>query len=268
MNTIARSSSSRYTTASSAGSSPTSKSSASAGTSPASSVSSRAAEYFAAHPPARASVEPDRLHGDTVRKDIPPENRRLPSERSSPFSLPLTRGRRPSAAALTSRDAPIHRLATMKSALVTGGSSGIGLAIARALREDGYELTLAARRPEPLEAAAAELDALAVPANLGDADECVRVVAAHAERHGGMDVLVNCAGIGIGGSFAEQETKKIDIQLDVNLRATLVITRESLPLLRAAGRSSRSPRSPGRFRRPDSPSTERRKRRSSRGRHR
>ena len=120
----------------------------------------------------------------------------------------------------------------MKSALVTGGSSGIGLAIARALRTDGYELTLAARRPEPLEAAAAELDALAVPANLGDADECVRVVAAHAERHGGMDVLVNCAGIGIGGSFAEQETKKIDLQLDVNLRATLMITRESLPLLR------------------------------------
>jgi NAD(P)-dependent dehydrogenase (short-subunit alcohol dehydrogenase family) len=120
----------------------------------------------------------------------------------------------------------------VKSALVTGGSSGIGLAIARALHTDGYALTLAARRPEPLEAAAAELDALAVPANLGDADECVRVVAAHAERHGGMDVLVNCAGIGIGGSFAEQETKKIDLQLDVNLRATLVITRESLPLLR------------------------------------
>jgi NAD(P)-dependent dehydrogenase (short-subunit alcohol dehydrogenase family) len=122
----------------------------------------------------------------------------------------------------------------MKSALVTGGSSGIGLAIARALREDGYDLTLVARRPEPLEAAAAELGALAVPANLSDADECVRVVAAHAERHGGMNVLVNSAGIGIGGSFAEQDTKKIDLQLDVNLRATLVITRESLPLLRAS----------------------------------
>jgi NAD(P)-dependent dehydrogenase (short-subunit alcohol dehydrogenase family) len=122
----------------------------------------------------------------------------------------------------------------MPSALVTGGSSGIGLAIARALREDGYELTLVARRPEPLEEAAAELGALAVPANLSDADECVRVVAAHTERHGGMNVLVNSAGIGIGGSFAEQETKKIDLQLDVNLRATLVITRESLPLLRAS----------------------------------
>ena len=120
----------------------------------------------------------------------------------------------------------------MPSALVTGGSSGIGLAIARALREDGYDLTLASRRPEPCIAAAEELDALAVPANLGDADECVRVVAAHAERYGGMDVLANSAGIGIGGSFAEQETKKIDLQLEVNLRATLVVTRESLPLLR------------------------------------
>jgi NAD(P)-dependent dehydrogenase (short-subunit alcohol dehydrogenase family) len=120
------------------------------------------------------------------------------------------------------------------SALVTGGSSGIGLALARALREDGYELTLAARRPEPLEEAARELDALAVPANLGDPDECIRVVAAHTERFGGMDVLVNSAGIGIGGSFAEQDTKRIALQLDVNLRATLVITRESLPHLRAA----------------------------------
>ena len=122
----------------------------------------------------------------------------------------------------------------VKSALVTGGSSGIGLAIARALREDGYELTLVARRPEPLEEAAAELDAYAVPANLADADECVRVVAAHAQHHGGMDVLVNSAGIGIGGAFAEQDTKRVALQLDVNLRATMLVTREALPLLRSS----------------------------------
>jgi NAD(P)-dependent dehydrogenase (short-subunit alcohol dehydrogenase family) len=122
----------------------------------------------------------------------------------------------------------------VKSALVTGGSAGIGLALARMLREDGYELTLVARRPEPLEEAAAELGALAVPANLGDPDECVRAVAAHAERYGEMSALVNSAGIGIGGAFATQDTKRIGLQLDVNLRSTLIVTRESLPLLRAS----------------------------------
>ncbi len=122
----------------------------------------------------------------------------------------------------------------MKSALVTGGSSGLGLALARMLREEGHELTLVARRPEPLEEAAQELGAAAIAANLSDADECVRVVAAHAERFGGMDVLVNSAGLGIGGSFTDQDTKRIALQLDVNLRATLIVTREALPLLRAA----------------------------------
>jgi NAD(P)-dependent dehydrogenase (short-subunit alcohol dehydrogenase family) len=121
----------------------------------------------------------------------------------------------------------------VKSALVTGGSAGIGLALARMLRDEGHELTLAARRPEPLEEAARELGAEAVAANLADPDECVRVVAAHGERYGGMDVLVNSAGIGIGGSFGEQTTKAIELQLGVNLRAALVVTRESLPLLRA-----------------------------------
>jgi short-subunit dehydrogenase len=119
--------------------------------------------------------------------------------------------------------------------LVTGGSAGIGLALARMLREEGHELTLVARRPEPLEEAAKELDAHAVAANLADPDECVRVVAAHAERFGGMDVLVNSAGIGIGGSFADQTSKAIGLQLDVNLRAALVVTRESLPFLRESG---------------------------------
>ena len=122
----------------------------------------------------------------------------------------------------------------MRSALVTGGSAGLGLALARMLREEGHELTLVARRPEPLEEAAAELEATAVAANLADPDECVRIVAAHAERFGGMDVLVNSAGVGIGGSFAEQETKRIALQLDVNIRGTMVVTRESLPLLRAS----------------------------------
>lgn len=102
------------------------------------------------------------------------------------------------------------------------------------LRDEKYEVTLVARRPDKLEAAAEELGATAIPANLADGDECVRVVAAHADRCGGMNVLVNSAGLGVGGNFADQDTKRIDLQLDVNLRSTLLVTRESLPLLRAS----------------------------------
>ena len=120
----------------------------------------------------------------------------------------------------------------MKSALVTGGSSGIGFALARMLRDEGYGLTLVARRPDKLSVAAEELGAEAFAANLSDEDECIGAVAAHAAKWNGMDVLVNSAGLGIGGSFGNLSTKKIDLQLDVNLRGTLIVTREALPLLR------------------------------------
>jgi NAD(P)-dependent dehydrogenase (short-subunit alcohol dehydrogenase family) len=121
----------------------------------------------------------------------------------------------------------------MPSALVTGGSSGIGLAIARMLRDDGYELTLASRRRERIEAAAAELGAQAVAANLGNEEDCVRVVAAHYERFGGLDVLVNSAGLGIAGTVESLQAKHVDLQLGVNLRGLLLVTREAIPLLRA-----------------------------------
>ena len=88
----------------------------------------------------------------------------------------------------------------MRSALVTGGSSGIGLAIGRMLREEGFELTLASRTKEKIEAAAAELGAQAVAADVGQEEDCVRVVSEHRDRFGGMDMLVNSAGIGIGGT--------------------------------------------------------------------
>ncbi|HET7647874.1 MAG TPA: SDR family oxidoreductase [Gaiellaceae bacterium] len=120
----------------------------------------------------------------------------------------------------------------MPSALVTGGSSGIGLAIARMLHDEGYALTLASRRPERIEAAAAELGAEAVAANLASEEDCVRVVAAHHERFGGMDVLVNSAGLGIAGTVESLQAKHIDLQLGVNLRGLLLVTREAIPLLR------------------------------------
>jgi len=120
------------------------------------------------------------------------------------------------------------------AALVTGGSSGIGLAIARALRDEGFELTLAARTREKVEAAAKELAALAVTADLAREEDCRRVVDEHRERHGRLDVLVNSAGMGIAGPVDELPTKHLDLQLDVNLRGLMLVTAAALPLLREA----------------------------------
>jgi NAD(P)-dependent dehydrogenase (short-subunit alcohol dehydrogenase family) len=120
----------------------------------------------------------------------------------------------------------------MPSALVTGGSSGIGFAIARMLRDEGYEVTLAARTREKVEAAAAELGAHAVTANMGSEEDCVRAVSEHRARYGGLDVLVNSAGLGIAGTVDGLKTKHIDLQLGVNLRGLLLVTREAIPLLR------------------------------------
>src|SRR6476646_5649174 len=122
----------------------------------------------------------------------------------------------------------------MPSALVTGGSSGIGLAIALMLRAEGFDLTLASRTKAKVEAAAAELGAQAIAANMGSEEDCVRVVAEHKERFGGMDMLVNSAGIGIAGTVESLQAKHIDLQLGVNLRGLLLVTREAIPLLKAS----------------------------------
>jgi NAD(P)-dependent dehydrogenase (short-subunit alcohol dehydrogenase family) len=119
------------------------------------------------------------------------------------------------------------------SALVTGGSSGIGLAIARMLRDEGHTLTLAARRLERLEAARDELGCAIVQADVSREEDCARVVAEHVLQHGGLDVLVNSAGVGIAGLVGDTQTKHWDLQQSINLRGAFLVTREALPHLRA-----------------------------------
>jgi NAD(P)-dependent dehydrogenase (short-subunit alcohol dehydrogenase family) len=128
-----------------------------------------------------------------------------------------------------------------RAAIVTGGSSGIGLAIARALAEDGHGVTVSARRPDKLEAAAERLrsdglDVHSVPANVVNEEEVAGLVASHRERFGRLDVLVNNAGVGIGQSAGDIVTKHLDMQLGVNLRSAIIATREALPLLREAAK--------------------------------
>jgi NAD(P)-dependent dehydrogenase (short-subunit alcohol dehydrogenase family) len=124
-----------------------------------------------------------------------------------------------------------------KAALITGGSSGIGLAVARALGQDGYGITISARRPEKLAEAAAALrdeglDVLDVPANMTQEEDIQKMVDAHRERFGRIDVLMNNAGVGIGGTIDVLETKKLDMQLDVNLRAVYLTTQKAIPMLK------------------------------------
>jgi len=120
----------------------------------------------------------------------------------------------------------------MPSALVTGGSSGIGQAIARMLRDEGYDLTLASRTREKIEAAAAELGAQPIAADMSKEADCVRAVEEHAARFGGLDLLVNSAGIGIAGTVESLQAKHIDLQLGVNLRGLLLVSREAIPHLK------------------------------------
>jgi NAD(P)-dependent dehydrogenase (short-subunit alcohol dehydrogenase family) len=132
-----------------------------------------------------------------------------------------------------------------RAAIVTGASSGIGLAVARMLGEEGFGITMAARRPEKLDGAVAALaadgfDVHAVPANVADEDEIKKVVEAHRERYGRLDVLVNNAGVGIGASVADIETKRLDMQLDINLRSIVLFYRESLSMLQAAAAEHRN----------------------------
>jgi NAD(P)-dependent dehydrogenase (short-subunit alcohol dehydrogenase family) len=132
-----------------------------------------------------------------------------------------------------------------RAALVTGASSGIGLAIADLLGAEGYGLTVAARRPEKLSAAAEELrgkgyEVEEVAANLTSEEDIQRVVAAHRERFGRLDVLVNNAGVGVGAPVAEHQTKRIDMQLDLNFRAIILFYRECADLLKAAGAEHRN----------------------------
>jgi NAD(P)-dependent dehydrogenase (short-subunit alcohol dehydrogenase family) len=118
------------------------------------------------------------------------------------------------------------------SALITGGSSGIGLAIATMLRDEGFALTLASRTAEKVEAAAAELGAHAIAADVSKPEDCARVVEEHVAREGGLDVLVNSAGIGIAGRVEDVQLKHLDRQLAINLRGLLLVTQTAIPHLR------------------------------------
>ena len=126
------------------------------------------------------------------------------------------------------------------AALVTGGSSGIGFELARALAREGHDVTLVARRSETVERAVGGLRAeglgvVGVAVDLTEETAVAEAVGRHREAWGRLDVLVNSAGGGITGPLEEASLKHIDRQLDLNLRSVILLYRHATPLLLTAG---------------------------------
>ncbi len=116
-------------------------------------------------------------------------------------------------------------------ALVTGGGTGIGAAVARRLAADGYGVALTGRRAAPVEAVAAETGGLAVVADTGIAADAERAVAETIARFGGLDVLVCNAGIGGDGSLRDLPPDTWDDVLRVNLTGAFLAARAAIPHL-------------------------------------
>ncbi|MEQ8454024.1 MAG: SDR family NAD(P)-dependent oxidoreductase [Sandaracinaceae bacterium] len=124
-----------------------------------------------------------------------------------------------------------------KVALVTGASSGIGAATARRLSADGMRVALAARREDRLDALAADLpgEALAHAVDLRDTASIDGLFDAIRARWGGVDVLVNNAGLGRDAPLTSGDTEAWREMLEVNVLALAVCTREAVKDMRARG---------------------------------
>jgi NADP-dependent 3-hydroxy acid dehydrogenase YdfG len=122
----------------------------------------------------------------------------------------------------------------VRAALVTGASSGIGLAVARTLAEDGFGVTLAARRAGRLEELAQELGGLAVPTDVTQRDQVEALVGRAVDRFGQLDAVVTAAGVLHSAPLEQLDEGTWDETMDVNVKGTYLVARAALPHLRAS----------------------------------
>jgi short-subunit dehydrogenase len=135
----------------------------------------------------------------------------------------------------------VHRT-TRPLAVVTGGSEGIGFAIAQVLAARGHDLLLIARHPERLAAAAGEIGAISpvkiatFAQDLTDADLCERLDAELARLDAHIDLLVNAAGMGLSGPLAEADPQRLDELIALNVTVPSRLMRHVLPGMTARRR--------------------------------
>ncbi len=124
-----------------------------------------------------------------------------------------------------------------KAILITGGSSGLGLAAARVLLERGARVAIAARRADALEAAARQLggDVVTVEMDVARKDSVDAGFAAATERCGGLDGVVTCAGLTFAYRIEALPEERLRHIVDVNLIGTVLCCQAAIPLLRERG---------------------------------
>lgn len=124
---------------------------------------------------------------------------------------------------------------SQRTAVVTGGSSGIGRAIAKRLADDGARVYLTGRRVDELKAAAADIGrrAVAVPCDVSDAGDLDRLYDTVRADGRALDVVVANAGLGAGGPLAEATEEQYAHVFGVNVKGTLLTVQKAVPLLTA-----------------------------------
>jgi NADP-dependent 3-hydroxy acid dehydrogenase YdfG len=123
------------------------------------------------------------------------------------------------------------------TAIITGASSGIGEATARALSHAGYAVALAARRMDRIEALASELgdNAIAVDTDVADEDSCRALIERAKSELGRIDVLVNNAGVMLLGPVGGADTAEWRTMVEVNLLGLMYCTHAALPVMQEQG---------------------------------
>jgi meso-butanediol dehydrogenase / (S,S)-butanediol dehydrogenase / diacetyl reductase len=125
-----------------------------------------------------------------------------------------------------------------KVAVITGGGTGIGAATAQRFADEGANVVVTGRRPEPIEEVARETGGVAVAGDVAEEDHARRAVEAATEGFGGLDVLVTNAGTGFGGAAGEVDDERWARTLDVNLTGALRFVRAAIPAMLERGGGS------------------------------